>query len=212
MRPITTVVFDLGKVLLDFDYRIAARRIAERSRLDEGGVQAVLERSPWLVRYETGLMSRQEFYEAIRRETGFQGSLEEFSRFFADIFWPIEPMVTVLRTLRRRGLSTWLFSNTNDLAMEHIRRNFPFVREFDGCILSYEVRSMKPAPGMYESLERRSGRRGPEILYLDDRPENVEAGWSRGWQGWVHRSSEDTQRRLREMGLLNADAAPPSAR
>ncbi|MCX7866364.1 HAD family hydrolase [Limisphaera sp. VF-2] len=207
MNPTTTVVFDLGKVLLDFDYRIAARRIAERSRLDEAGVQAVLERSPWLIRYETGLISRREFYEAIRRETGFEGSLEEFSRFFADIFWPIEPMVAVLRALRRRGLATWLFSNTNDLAMEHIRRNFPFVHEFDGCILSYEVRSMKPAPGMYESLERLSGRRGSEILYLDDRPENVEAGRARGWQGWVHTSPEDTRRRLRELGLLDAEDA-----
>lgn len=202
--PAPIVVFDLGKVLLDFDYAVAARRIAARSRLDEAAVRAVLAQSPLLSRYETGLMSRQEFYEAIRQQTGFTGSLEEFGRCFADIFWPIDPMVAVHGALRRRGVSTWLFSNTNDLAMEHIRQHFPFVQDFDGCILSYEVRSMKPAPGMYETLERLSGRRGPEIVYLDDRPENVEAGLARGWRGWVHESPEGSRLRLQELGLLDS--------
>lgn len=201
VRP-KIVVFDLGKVLLDFDYRIAARRIAERSRATEIEVRAVLDSPELLCRYESGRISREEFFETVRARTGFRGDLAEFAHCFADIFWPIEPMVAVQARLRERGIPTWLFSNTNDLAMEHIRRHFPFVHNFDGVVLSYEVRSMKPAPGMYEVLERLTGRQGPQIAYLDDRPENVQAGLDRGWQAWVHTDPESSRQRLAELGLL----------
>ena len=54
------IVFDLGKVLVDFDYSIAGRRIAADANLSAAEVQKYLDHSPLLVRYETGLMTRQE--------------------------------------------------------------------------------------------------------------------------------------------------------
>jgi FMN phosphatase YigB (HAD superfamily) len=52
--------------------------------------------------------------------------------------------------------------------------------------LSYEHGWMKPDPKLYQVVERQSGQRGPAILYIDDRPENVEAGAQRGWQTILH--------------------------
>ncbi len=71
-------------------------------------------------------------------------------------------MIELHAELRQRGFKTYIFSNTNDLAIEHIRRNFPFFQNFDGYIFSYEVKSMKPGPAIYEALERmaRPARRG----------------------------------------------------
>jgi HAD superfamily hydrolase (TIGR01509 family) len=203
MQKPSIVVFDLGKVLLDFDYRIAARRIAERSRLDWPAVQKFLDYSPLLLTYETGLMTRSEFYEAIRRETGFLGTEAEFGAFFGDIFWPIEPMLQLHAELRAQGIPTYIFSNTNDLAMEHANRSFAFLKEFNAHILSYEVGAMKPAAKIYEVLETLSGRRGAEILYLDDRQENVDAGAARGWQVILQTTPENSRARMRELGLVN---------
>lgn len=92
--------------------------------------------------------------------------------------------------LRRRGFKTFIFSNTNDLAVEHIDRNFPFFRNFDGYIYSYEVGAMKPEAKIYESLEKLTGRRGSEIIYLDDRSENVAAGAERGWRAILHEAPD----------------------
>jgi FMN phosphatase YigB (HAD superfamily) len=197
------VVFDLGKVLLDFDYRIAARRIAARSRCDWPTVQGYLDHSPLLYSYETGLMTRQQFYEAACKEVGFAGTLAEFGSFFTDIFWPIEPMVALHAELRRNGFPTYIFSNTNDLAMETIDRNFAFMKDFDAHILSYEVRAMKPAAKIYEVLEARSGHRGAEVLYLDDRQENVDAGAARGWQVILQTTPEKSRAVMAELGLGN---------
>src|SRR5437870_4541275 len=132
------VVFDLGKVLVDFDYSIAARRIAARGRLSAEEIKRLIDHSPLLFRYETGRLTKEQFFAEICSATGFSGGLDEFSEFFADIFVPIEPMVALHAALRQRGVPTYIFSNTNELAAGHIRRQFPFFSDFDGYILSYE--------------------------------------------------------------------------
>ena len=193
MNKPTIVVFDLGKVLVDFDYSIAIPRIAARSTLPLAGIKAFFFHSPLLMDYESGRLTRIQFFEQARRATGFQGAFEEFGEFFADIFTAIPPMIELHARLHRRGLPTYIFSNTNDLAIEHVRRNFPFFRNFDGYIYSYEVKAMKPDPKIYEALEKLTGRRGAEILYLDDRPENVAGGAARGWRTILHESPDNTQ-------------------
>jgi HAD superfamily hydrolase (TIGR01509 family) len=197
------VVFDLGKVLVDFDYLIAGRRIAARGKLTLLEIGVYIARSPLFVEYESGRVTTQQFYEEIRGVTGFRGDLTEFSNCFADIFTEIQPMVRLQAELQQRGMSAYAFSNTNELAAEHIRRSFPFYSKFDGCILSFEHRAMKPDARLYEVVERQSGRREAEILYLDDRPENIAAGAARGWQVILHESPEKSRAAIQKLGLLN---------
>jgi len=195
------IIFDLGKVLLDFDYSIAARRIAERCKTPLEEINRHIAQSPLLFRYETGLMTTDEFYREVCGLTGFADNLEEFSGFFGDIFSPIEPMVRLQADLRARGYPTYIFSNTNDLAIGHIRRNFPFFANFDGYIFSYEHGSMKPDAKIYEIAEKQSGYQGEDLLYLDDRPENTQAGARRGWQVILHESFEKTRTAFQKLGL-----------
>ena len=202
MTKPSVVVFDLGKVLVDFDYSIAGRRIAAQSNLSAAEVQDYLDHSPLLFRYETGLMNRQEFFETVRDHTGFRGSLVEFGSFFADIFTEMSEMTALHAALRRQGIPTYIFSNTNDLAIEHIRRAFPFFANFDGYILSYEVGAMKPAAKIYEALEAMTGKRGAELVYLDDRQENIDAGAARGWQTILQTEPAKSRAAIERLGLL----------
>ena len=193
MRPEKIVVFDLGKVLVDFDYSIAARKIAARSTMPLDDINRFIGDSDLTVKYELGVVTRREFFEQTRQAIGFHGTLEEFGEFFADIFTEIPPMIELHAELRRRGVPTYIFSNTNDLAIEHIRRNFPFFKKFNGYIFSCEIGAMKPDVKIYEALEKLAGRRGADILYLDDRPENVAGGAVRGWRAILHETPEKTR-------------------
>jgi len=196
------VAFDLGKVLVDFDYSIAGRRLAAQADLSPAEIQKYLDHSPLLYRYETGLMTRQEFYAAVCHGTGYRGSLAEFALAFADIFSEMVEMTAMHSAIRRRGVPTYIFSNTNDIGIEHIRHNFPFFSNFDGYILSYEVGAMKPAAKIYEALEAMSGKSGAEILYLDDRQENVDAGAARGWQVILQTDPQKSRVQLQAAGVL----------
>jgi len=196
------VVFDLGKVLVEFDYGIAARGIAARGTNDPVQVQKFLDHSPLLFRYETGQMTKQQFFEEVRSGTGFKGGIDEFGRIFGDIFEPIPAMVDLHAALRAKRVPTFIFSNTNELAVAHIRGNFPFFSNFDDYILSYQHGAMKPQPRLYEVVEERIGRKGGEILYLDDRQENVDAGAARGWQIILQETPERSWDAVKRSGLL----------
>ena len=191
------IVFDLGKVLVDFDYSIAAKKIAERSTKQLPDLQHFLGSSPVLARFESGLLTREQFFAEMRQITGFTGSLEEFVADFADIFLPIPEMIELHEELRQRGFQTYIFSNTNDIAIEHVRHNFPFFKNFNGYIFSYKVGAMKPDLRIYEAMEKLCGRSFADIVYIDDRPENVKAGSRRGWQTVLHESPEASRATLK---------------
>jgi FMN phosphatase YigB (HAD superfamily) len=196
------IVFDLGKVLVDFDYGIAARRIASRAKLDAEAIKRFIDHSPLLFRYETGLITKRQFFDEVCAMTGFAGGLEEFSAFFSDIFVPDNSMVSLHKQVSTAGIPTYIFSNTNELAVDHIRRQFPFFSNFDGYILSFEHGAMKPDAKLYEVVEKKTGQREADILYLDDRPENIAAGAARGWQVILQESPEKSRHAMETLGLL----------
>lgn len=197
------VIFDLGKVLLDFDFSVAAARLQPRCRISIRELQDLIDQSPLLFQFETGRISVEQFFDEIRSQTGFDGEIEEFSRMFADIFTPIESMIGLHSTLKDRGYPTFIFSNTNDLAISYVRGRFPFFARFDGYVLSYEHGVMKPNAKIYEIVESVSGLRGQDLCFIDDRTENVAAAHQRGWQAVIHESTEKTQEFLRKVGLLD---------
>ncbi len=202
MNPPEAVVFDLGKVLLDFDYAIAVRRMVARCELTANALHDLINQSPLLFQYETGLLTTAEFYESVKAAAGFRGDVVEFRAIFGDIFTPIEPMIALHERLRAQGIPTCIFSNTNELAIDHIRRQFPFFNRFKDHVLSYEHGAMKPEAKLYEIVEQRTGRRGVQLLYVDDRPENIVAGQVRNWRTILHQSPEQTLVEIRETGLL----------
>lgn len=198
---IKAVVFDLGKVLLDFEYATAAEALAKHSAIPAKELLAILNQSPLLHQFETGLMTSEEFEAEVRALSGYRGTTGEFERGFGDIFTEIEEMTAVFDRIRAIPLPTCLFSNTNALAIKHIATAFPFYQKFDHHFLSYELRSMKPDSGIYDALERRTGLRGEALVYLDDRLENIEAAEARGWNVILHSSPADSLAQLRGFGL-----------
>jgi len=186
---------------VDYDYGIASRRLLGRTRLTDLELQHLLCTSPLLRQYESGAINTAQFYAGVCAASGYDGGLAEFGAAFADIFTEIEAMTALHAGLRAAGFPTWIFSNTNELAERHIRSRFPFFSHFDGYVLSCEEGAMKPDARIYEVVEGKTGRRGADILYLDDRPENVEAGLARGWRAVLHETPEKTRALVARLGL-----------
>jgi 2-haloacid dehalogenase len=111
-------------------------------------------------------------------------------------------MIALHARLRSAGAPLFIFSNTNGFAVRHIRENYPFFGGFDDYIFSYEHGAMKPEAALYEVVEVKTGRRGGGLLYVDDRPENIETARQRGWQAVLHSSADETARAMRAAGLL----------
>lgn len=196
---VQAVVFDLGKVLVDFDYGIAAQKLALQSTSPLEEVRAVIDQSPLLFRYESAQMTTEEFFDEVRRQIGFRGSFPEFAAAFANIFTEMPEMTRLHAELRARGIPTYILSNTNDIAVGHIRRNFPFFAHFTGYIFSYEQGVLKPHDRIYEITEQHTGCAGGDILFLDDKPENTAGAAARGWQVICHQSAAASLAQVRAL-------------
>lgn len=202
MKP-KAVVFDLGKVLLHFDWRRAANRLAPHSTVPAEDMLQVLDYTQTVIQYELGQISSREFFAHAREALGFRGTFEEFALMFADIFSEIPEIIGLHAELHRRGVPTFIFSNTNELAAAHVRANYPFFAHFTGYIYSFEHAAMKPDAKLYEVVEHLSGCRGAELLYIDDLPKNIEAGRARGWQVILQEEPGRTVAAARATGLLD---------
>jgi|SRR5438552_13789193 len=199
--PSQAVVFDLGKVLLHFDYGIAAEKFGRRCGLGATDIRHLIDQSPLLHRFETNKLTPAQFFSELCNATGFSGDLVEFCEIFCNVFSPIEPMIQLHSQLRERGVPTFIFSNTNFLQLEHIRRSYPFFSSFDGYVLSCEHGVMKPDAKLYEIVEQVTARRGNELIYIDDRADNVATAKERGWQTILHVAPEQTIAQVRAAKL-----------
>ena len=181
MQTPEVVVFDLGKVLLDFDYDIAIRRFAERSDVGIDKVRELINSSVQYD-YESGKITTDEFFSYVRNGAGFQGGRSEFVDFFSDIFSPMEMMLNFFKRVKKAGLPVCVFSNTNEIAIQFISKQYSFYDDFDFYVLSFQEKGMKPYEPIYRVVEKKTMKSGEAILYIDDRLENIETGNRLGWQ------------------------------
>jgi FMN phosphatase YigB (HAD superfamily) len=102
----------------------------------------------------------------------------------SDMFQPIESMTAAIDQLRNSGTRMGILSNTCDAHWNWIlRQQHPMMSgPFDAIVLSFEVNAMKPDDQIYRAAELSAGVPSDQILFLDDKAENVRAAKQRGWQ------------------------------
>ena len=206
--PITLLLLDYGNVI----DRVVHHRVAEAFAHASGLPADVLyERvfgpdGPGM-EFERGQLSPREFQDSCERLLGLTFPEPEFRRLFCDMFEPIEATRHLARWAAER-VRLGLLSNTNQIHYEDHIRSCDLFPLFKQVTLSYQVGCMKPDPVIYQDAITKHGQDPATILYLDDRPEFVEAARSQGMQSAVIRDEEDllTIHRLL-LTLLEGDQA-----
>ncbi len=180
------VYFDLGNVLLSFDPDRACRNMADRFDLSEDQARRAVYQSGLQNRFEHGELSPESFADSVRQQLGRVASempTPSVLDAISDMFTPIDSMRDVLRQVRQCGIRIGLLSNTCFAHWDWISRQRYAVMDFafDVTILSFEVGSMKPGDAIYIAAEQAAGVASNKILFLDDKPENVQAAAARDW-------------------------------
>src|SRR5207247_1858137 len=130
---------------------------------------------------ERGAMSAEEFSSAFAGLAGLDIPHDEFARAWADIFWLNQPVADLIQTLRGRGYTLVLGSNTNDLHANHFLPKFADTfAHFDRLILSYEIGHIKPSAEFYLACAAAASAAPAECVFIDDMQENVEGARAAG--------------------------------
>jgi putative hydrolase of the HAD superfamily len=85
---IEAILFDLGKVLIDFDFEIGLRSMRARCRIPADQFKAILLDQKWIRGYETGRISTEEFHQYLCSAGGLDMDLAEFCETWSSIFLP----------------------------------------------------------------------------------------------------------------------------
>ncbi len=167
-------LFDLGKVLVDFDFTLAIKRLQKVYPIQTTRVIALFMNSGLSEDWDRGAISPEEFYSIMQKSLKLPMSLAEFVPYWNDIFTENVEMAALLEKLKVHYRLAAL-SNTNVWHVAHLKATYPWIAHFDPLIASCEVRLLKPEPEIYQYALRVTQTVPQDILYIDDLAANVKA-------------------------------------
>ncbi|MDF1657938.1 MAG: HAD family phosphatase [Verrucomicrobiales bacterium] len=176
---VNAYLFDIGNVIIAFDFMKAARKIESLSNCP---AEEILARVSTLTdTLEMGKITPEQFYDRTIKMIDYQGDRDFLSASFEDIFELNGPMVEFIEARHAEGIPLHLLSNTNGIHVPFFEKTFEVFDCFDGRIYSHEAGCMKPDPEIYQIVKRTLPLDPATTLYIDDLPANCEAGREAGF-------------------------------
>ena len=180
-RKYSAIVFDLGNVLIPFDYSIALNKLNDiEKNLGNRFIEFYNSNYQLHRDFEKGILSESDFISKMLKAVDNKIDSETFCRLFSDIFTMNENVISLLPILKK-DYKIFLLSNTNSIHQKYGWQKYEFLKYFDKLILSHEVRSIKPEEQIYREVEKASGFPSAEHFYIDDIQEYVNAAKNVGW-------------------------------
>lgn len=176
---IRAFLFDIGNVLLKFDFTIALRKVAALSDVrDELQALELLDRVKGA--YESGEIDRAAFLRGAFDVLSFRGTEAEFVAAWEDIFELNEPMAELVEDLAPR-FPLHLLSNTNDIHYDYFMQRYPVFARFRGGTFSHVAKASKPGREIYDIACREHGLEPATTFFIDDLLPNIEAARALGF-------------------------------
>lgn len=200
--PYSVIVFDLGNVLIPFDYSIAIAKLnSYKDSLGEKFMSFYKDNYHIHRDFEKGVLSNEQFLSIMINAVDNIIDKETFCNLYSKIFTVNEDVANLLPLLKEKYLLV-LLSNTNDIHREYGWKNYPFLKYFDRLILSHEVGAVKPEEKIYKAVEAFTKKPPSEHIFIDDIKEYAEGAKKMGWDAIQFTGYENLKRELISRKIL----------
>lgn len=188
------VCFDLGGVVVRIchGWREAAERAGLPCHPELTSGESAQERADIMHAHEIGLLDDPSYFRRFAAISGGRYTPEEVERVHdAWLLGEYPGVGELIDGLNRRGVTTACLSNTNPRHWRMLGErdgglDFPAFRSIQVRHASHLLGAAKPGRAIFDAFEAETGARGPAILFLDDREENVAAARAAGWRAeWI---------------------------
>ena len=180
-KKIRNIVFDLGGVLLNLDFKAAINGLQEAGFANVKEQLLAFDRNGIFQKFELGEMSADEFRTAIRENSTIELTDEEVDNLWNAMLLEI-PREKLELILELRGkYMVYLLSNTNSIHWDHVCKNafnyrgFRVEDYFEETFLSYEMHLAKPDKAIFEKVLHDANLLAEETLFIDDSEANCKA-------------------------------------
>jgi 2-haloacid dehalogenase len=199
----TTVIFDLGGVLIDFDPRHLFRKLFPG---DEAGMEHFLSEvctSAWNLEQDAG-RSWADATQLLKIDhPGFAPMIDAYYQRWPEmIAGPIAGTVRILETLKAQKTPLYGLTNWSRETFPVALQRFDFMSWFDGIVVSGQEKLIKPDPRIYRLLVERYGLKPEQLVYIDDNSGNAAAATALGMHAIHFLSPAQLAGELQSLDLL----------
>lgn len=201
-RKYSVIVFDLGNVLLPFNYDLVIERFNKVSPgLGDKFVKNYQANYNIHRSFERGDMSEEEFLDKMMGILENKVDRIKFCNDFSKIFILNEKLAALLPELKKRFMLI-LLSNTNSIHENYGWKDYEFLKYFDKQVLSHKVNALKPEQKIYKAVEAFTKKPPAEHIFIDDVAEYAEGAKKAGWDAVQYTGYEKLISDLKEREIL----------
>ncbi|PWB82432.1 MAG: 2-haloalkanoic acid dehalogenase [Methylocystaceae bacterium] len=199
---ISTVVFDVGNVLLDWNPRYLYRKIFD----DPSAMEAFLAEvctAEWNLELDRGRPFADAVAERVALFPEFEQEIRAFDeRWSETIAGAIGETVSLLERLSERGAPLYALTNFSAEKFGETSGRFSFFERFRGVVVSGRVKLLKPDPAIYRLLLDTHDLDAGSCLFIDDSPANVEGARRVGFHAVLYENPRRLEETLAGFSLL----------
>ncbi len=207
-RPVETIIFDIGRVIVRIEPRRALMLSGATALAADAGpsaekMWAAVQADPIWQDWQEGRVTAAQWHQNLCSRFGRQISFDDFCRSWNNVISPdlILPE-RLFRELAKR-VRLVLLSNTDEIHVAHMREAFGFTRYFDAKLYSCEVGASKPSRAIFQAALRATNTPAPRALFIDDVRAYVLAARKYGLQAIQFRGRAQLEAELRRRKLLD---------
>ncbi|MCI5450952.1 HAD family phosphatase [bacterium] len=193
------LVFDFGKVLVDYDFVDFFRRLIPDARRCMQ-LASIMTDDETLRRFDREEKPIEELVkDLISENPAFEDEIRLFAERYPEIITGEMPgMKELLVRLKGEGFSLYGLSNWCSKVYVTMGQ-YDIFQLMDGYVISSEEHLVKPEAGIYHRLYEKFGLKPEECIFADDKQENIEGARRTGMRGIVFENAAQYERELRRM-------------
>jgi 2-haloacid dehalogenase len=201
--PITTVVFDLGGVLIDWNPRYLYRQLFTDEQEMETFLSTITT-PDWNEEQDAGRTIAEGTAHLVGQYPQHRELIEHFyGRWPEMLGGAIQGTVDILTELRNSGrYRLYALTNWSEETFPVAQEQFGFLQWFEGIVVSGTEKSRKPFPDFYHTLLTRYQIEPGQAVFIDDNERNIHAAQAVGMQTVHYQSPEQLREELRKLQVL----------
>ena len=199
---IKNIVFDMGNVVIRFDPDAFIERFGVSGE-DKKTLLLEIFRSPEWVMMDRGVLTDDQAADILcpRVPEHLRDVARKLIALWDRPIIEVEGVCPLIEELKGLGYGIYLLSNASCRQPDYWQR-VPAAKLFDGTLISYSVKLVKPMPEIYEKFFETFSLKREECFFIDDSPANVEAALYVGMPATVfHNDVPRLRQELRRAGV-----------
>ncbi len=201
-QTITAVVFDIGKVLIQWDMRaLFAKLIADEQELDWFLSHVVTEQ--WHFQHDAGRDAETMIAERSAEYPNYAPHIRAWlDRFNETIPGPVPGSADLVKALDAAGVPLYAITNFGADTWAGFRPTFLLLDRFQDIVVSGVEQLAKPDPAIYALAAARFGHDPRRMLFIDDNAANIASARACGWQVHHFHTADQLRSDLATRGLI----------